>query len=197
MKVTPFISVGRWVTGCTLTTDHKTRCSAHCLEKSRWVQVKCWIKVTQVRDYINVMINIMGKLHHFKIQLSNPKKSISFDRAVEFFILNLLFINKSPSHRLWKWITTPPPYFNTLKKNSFMDSHNYSRSWLLYLINNQVQLLIAIFCADKYFWKSEFGLRVFKIGRSCKKPGENKRRAWIFQKVKTASLPERLFTKQN
>ena len=27
----------------------------------------------------------MGKLHHFKIQLSNTKKSISFDREVEFF----------------------------------------------------------------------------------------------------------------
>lgn len=46
-------------------------------------------------------------------------------------------------------------------------------SHFLYLINNQMQLLVAVLCADKYFWKPEFGLWIFKIGRSCQKPEEN------------------------
>lgn len=42
----------------------------------------------------------------------------------------------------------------------------------LYLINDQVQLLVAILCADKYFGKSEFGFWIFKVSRSCQKPGK-------------------------
>lgn len=44
-----------------------------------------------------------------------------------------------------------------------------------YLINNQMQLLIAIICADKYFRESEFGLWIFQIGGSCQKPAETRR----------------------
>lgn len=40
-------------------------------------------------------------------------------------------------------------------------------SVLLYLINYKMQLLVAALCTDKYFWKSEFGLGIFKIKRSC------------------------------
>lgn len=59
MKANGIILSGR-VTGCTLTADHKTSCSAHRLEQSRSVQVKFRIKVTQVRNYINVMMSIAG-----------------------------------------------------------------------------------------------------------------------------------------
>lgn len=45
---------------------------------------------------------------------------------------------------------------------------------LPYLINNQMQLLIAILGADKYFRKAEFGFWVFEISRSCQKPGDNR-----------------------
>lgn len=41
-----------------------------------------------------------------------------------------------------------------------------------YLINDQMQLLVAILCADKDFWKSEFGFWIFKVSRSCQKPGK-------------------------
>lgn len=46
-----------------------------------------------------------------------------------------------------------------------------SRSTGPYLINDQMQLLVAILCADKYFWKSEFGLWIFEVSGSCQKPG--------------------------
>lgn len=50
---------------------------------------------------------------------------------------------------------------------------------LPYLINDQMQLLIAILRADKYFWKSEFGFWIFKISRSRQKPGENREHGWV------------------
>lgn len=43
-----------------------------------------------------------------------------------------------------------------------------------HLINDQMQLLVAVPCADKYFRKSEFGLWIFEISRSCQKPGEQR-----------------------
>lgn len=59
--------------------------------------------------------------------------------------------------------------------NKSVDCHEIAdHIYSPYFINNQMQLLIAILCADKYFWKSEFGLWIFKIGRSCQKPGENR-----------------------
>ena len=61
------------------------------------------------------------------------------------------------------------------------DCHGNNRSELLYLINDQVQLLVAVLCADKYFGKSEFGLRVFEIGRSGQKPGEDRAANFIHE----------------
>lgn len=59
------------------------------------------------------------------------------------------------------------------------DCHGNNRSDLLYLINDQMQLLIAVLCADEYFRKSEFGLWVFEIGRSCQEPGEDRGERWV------------------
>lgn len=40
----------------------------------------------------------------------------------------------------------------------------------VYLINNQMQLLVAVFCRHKYFRESEFGLWIFQICWSRQKP---------------------------
>lgn len=51
----------------------------------------------------------------------------------------------------------------------------------LHLIDDQVQLLVAVLSADKYFRKSEFGLWIFEIRRSGQKPVEDRKK---FRRIK-------------